>query len=79
MPMRGALTLGATAQGLVEALIVHLAERKVYHISFFVVPAQCAVLRYKFVFCCRQHGGNQDSGASSSTASVTLGGTLLAL
>ena len=29
MPMRGALTLGATAQELVEALVVQLAERKV--------------------------------------------------
>lgn len=29
MPMRGALTLGATAQELVEALVVQLAEQKV--------------------------------------------------
>ncbi len=29
VPMRGALTLGATAQELVEALVVQLAERKV--------------------------------------------------
>ncbi len=29
MPMRGALTLGATAQELVEALVMQLAERKV--------------------------------------------------
>ncbi len=29
MPMRGALTLGASAQELVEALVVQLAERKV--------------------------------------------------
>ena len=29
MPMRGALTLGATAQDLVEALVMQLSEMKV--------------------------------------------------
>lgn len=29
MPMRGALTLGATAQDLVEALLLQLSEMKV--------------------------------------------------
>ena len=28
MPMRGALTLGATAQDLVEALVMQLTEKK---------------------------------------------------
>ena len=34
MPMRGALTLGAIAQELVEALVVQLAERKVSQRSY---------------------------------------------
>lgn len=32
MPMRGALTLGTTAQDLIEALVMQLAEKKARHL-----------------------------------------------
>lgn len=36
MPMRGALTLGATAQDLVEALVVQLSEMKVGLVNLLI-------------------------------------------
>lgn len=50
MPMRGALTLGATAQERVEALVMQLAERKVA-----LGTAQRLVLCY-YACKCRQYG-----------------------
>lgn len=77
MPMRGALTLGATAQDLVEALVVQLAEKKVRPPLLLDCHALVELFEFKMSF--RQLGGSLANGTSSFTVLVTLDGIPLVL